>query len=381
MKKQKEAVNGKRISIQEKFSEARRAMSEAMVERDGEVDLVLTALICREHCLLVGAPGTAKSLLLDSLVGWVNDATLFKYLLTKYTEPMELFGPVDVENGCKSRITEGGIVEGHFVFLDEIFKAGSSILNTLLKLLNERTFKYFTQEISSPLRCCVAASNEWPDPNEGGKELAAMFDRFLLRKTVKNVSWPDGERLLMKKAINNDPCEPVYTSHITLKEIDQAHSEAMALDWSGEARKAFWKIREEIRNEKIYVGNRRLVKAFSAARAYAYLNGAKEVLPFHLSILQHVLWDDPSEDVVEKCRKIISKLSDPMGETISEKMAIMGSIMETCKPVEAATKLKSLREELEKIPADPRRDRAIAMVKMHLNDVMEKIVGVTMGVS
>src|SRR3954465_5285107 len=163
--------------VQAKFATTRKELSAALIERDDEVDLVLTALVAQEHVLLVGPPGCAKSLLLDSLLGWAGGKR-FSVLLTKFSVPEEVFGPVSLA-GLKEdryrRITTGKLPEADFAFVDEVFKASSAILNTLLKLLNERVYDAGDGEARPvPLKLCVAASNEWPG-TETAKELAALF--------------------------------------------------------------------------------------------------------------------------------------------------------------------------------------------------------------
>src|SRR5437660_7166312 len=129
--------------IQEKFAATRKELSAALIERDDEVDLVLTALVAQEHVLLVGPPGCAKSLLLDSLMSWMHGRR-FSILLNRFTTPEEVLGPISV-SGLKSdvyrRVTTGKLPEAELVFLDEIWKSSSAILNTLLKILNERTYE------------------------------------------------------------------------------------------------------------------------------------------------------------------------------------------------------------------------------------------------
>src|SRR3954447_22579395 len=121
-------------AIQGKFVATRKELSAALIERDDEVDVVLTALVCNEHPLLVGNPGTAKSLLLDSLMTWTSGRR-FAALMTKFTTPEEIFGPISVQ-GLKEdkyrRVTTGKMPESHLVYLDEIFKSSSAILNSLL---------------------------------------------------------------------------------------------------------------------------------------------------------------------------------------------------------------------------------------------------------
>src|SRR5262245_22380736 len=159
--------------IQAKFAAARRELADALIERDAEIDLCLTALVAREHVLLVGPPGCAKSLLLDSLLAWAG-GTKFSILLTKFSVPEEVFGPVSVA-GLKEdrfvRVTAGKLPEADFAYLDEVFKASSAILNTVLRLLNERTYDNGDGVPHRvPLKLCVAASNEWACP-ETGREL------------------------------------------------------------------------------------------------------------------------------------------------------------------------------------------------------------------
>src|SRR3954465_9663102 len=122
--------------VQAKFATTRKELSAALIERDDEVDLVLTALVAREHVLLVGPPGCAKSLLLEAVMRWLGGRT-FSCLLTKFTAPEELFGPISVA-GLKEdryrRVTAGKLPEADGCFLDEVFKGSSAILNTLLRV-------------------------------------------------------------------------------------------------------------------------------------------------------------------------------------------------------------------------------------------------------
>src|SRR5205823_1979953 len=129
--------------LQEKFTTMRRELSTALIERDEEIDLVLTALIAQEHVLLVGQPGCGKSLLLDSVMKWMHGRR-FSILFTKFTCPEEVVGPISIA-GLKEdkyrRVTTGKLPEAELAFLDEAFKGSSAILNTLLRILNERVFE------------------------------------------------------------------------------------------------------------------------------------------------------------------------------------------------------------------------------------------------
>lgn len=376
--------------LQTKFATFRNALNEALVERESEVDLVLTALVAREHPLLVGSPGTAKSLLLDSIAEWV-DSKPFSYLLTKFTDPMELFGPIDLESlkrGENKRNVTGYLPTTQVAFLDEIFKSSSAILNTLLKMLNERTFKYGQQELKCPLILCVAASNEWPN-SETMQELGALFDRFLLRKHVKQVS-SQGRKKLISKSILNSRCRPEGLDKISEKELYRANSEASLLSWSNEALEAFHSILDDLNREGIFPGDRRMFKGSQVARCSAWLDGAEEVRPEHLEILAHVLWVDPEEQP-RKCEEIVIRTANPLGALLrgleqqlfdverkaEEKLKTVGSAAERRGTIEEVIqKSKEIEQDLKTRKSSPLRDKVLGLVQDVKKGWSMKLIGV-----
>lgn len=356
-------------TIRDKFVRARRELSATLIERDEEVDLVLTALIANEHVLLVGPPGCGKSLLLDSLLTWAGGKK-FSILLNKFSVPEELFGPVSVA-GLKAdryiRIIVGRLPEADFAFVDEIFKASSAILNTLLKLLNERTFDAgdgVSKKV--PLKLCLAASNEWPAP-ETGKELAALFDRFTFRRAVCPILSRDGRKRLLWTADHT----PMFSATITAAEIEQAHRDAYSLPWSDDGKAALEMVIRELAKEGIQPGDRRQVKAVAAARAFAWLSGAEAVEPEHLEILASVLWDDPLEQPAA-CAKIIARVANPVGMRVSQLMLECEQILagadvrNLAQAAAAAAKLGEIDRQLAGLKGNGRLDRARAYLKEQL---------------
>jgi len=360
-------------SLQGKFGATRHELDEALIERDEEIDLVLTALIAQEHVLLVGPPGTAKSLLLDALARWL-DGRRFTALLTKFSQPEELFGPISLK-GLKEdrfvRVTTGKLPEAELVFLDEIWKASSAILNTLLRLLNERVFDAGDGAlVSVPLKICVAASNEWPQQFEGGKELHALFDRFTFRKSVRPILSAAGRQRLLWQRDH----APSLSTTITAAEIDQARREAHALPWSDEAREALETILRDLAKEGVQPGDRRQFKAVNAVQAFAWLNGADRVEPEHLEVLACVLWDDPHEQP-GKAAQVIAKIANPTGMRVNQLLLETEQILtETdaknlSQAATAAAKLGEIDKQLRGLKGNGRIERARAYVKEQIKKI------------
>lgn len=305
-------INKKQLAaIQAKFEDARHCMKLGLVDRDNEIDMLLTALLCGEHPLFVGDPGTAKSLMLDNLLEWLGDGTKFQVLFNRYTTPEEVFGPISVQglkNDVYRRITTGKLPEADVAFADEIFKANSAILNTMLRILNERMYDNGEGTFQKvPLKICVAASNEWPNEQNGGAELGALFDRFLFRTTVNRVERSQRERLLFRRDHGAKFNSTLSTAEL---ELAQSRVKEMANATSKEVQNTYLAILDNLNEKGIFPGDRRMFKGVQAAAAYAFLDGCDEVEIQHLVILQHVLWEDPTEQPAI-CADVCMKLANP----------------------------------------------------------------------
>lgn len=359
-----------------KFLQTRQELTDSLIERESEIDLVMTALICQEHVLFVGPPGTAKSMLADAIVSWLH-GDKFSVQLTKFSTPEDVFGPISVaglKNDEYRRITRGKMPEAHVAYVDEIFNASSAILNTLLQVLNERTYRNNGSLMQCPLLICIGASNSWPGDQEGGKELGALFDRFLFRKPVKSISHAKSiDRLLW----GPDPT-PKLSTQISGEEIHQATSSAQALPWSIPAKDAFQEIRHVAKKEGIQPGDRRLRKSVLAAQAFAWLNGAAEVEPDHLEILGHVLWDDPAEQPA-KLQQIVGKIANPVAMQVNSRLMEAEQIIAACDPrnlqaaFEACKKLGEIHRKLTAI-AGPKAATAADYVKTKAADIKKATV-------
>src|SRR3989440_8467747 len=164
------------------------------VGRDEVVDLIALAVVAGEHLFLHGPPGTAKSALIRQFAQGVR-GRYFEYLLTRFSEPNEVFGPIDLvrlREGTVATVTTGMLPEAEFVFLDELFNANSAILNNLLTVLNERVYRRGAETHRLPILSLFSASNHLPEDDA----LRALFDRFLLRCQVRNLKPDAMPRLL-----------------------------------------------------------------------------------------------------------------------------------------------------------------------------------------
>lgn len=345
----------KAATLRNTFALARQELAVALIERDDEIDLVLTALVANEHVLLVGPPGCGKSLLLDTVLAWTG-GTKFSILFTKYSTPEEVVGPVSLsalKEDKYVRVTTGKLPEADYAFLDEVYKASSAILNVLLKLLNERVYDAGDGVVRTvPLKLCLAASNEWASPDTG-KELAAISDRFLLRKTVSPIRSHVGRQRLLWSRDH----VPKLSTSITTAEVEDARQQALALPWSAEAKEALEAILKELAKEGVQPGDRRQFKTVGAVRAFAYLNGADEVRPEHLEVAQHCLWDSPEEQP-QKVAQVIARIANPTGMRVTQ-------LLLEAEQVLAAADVRSLAEAAKAAAKLAEIDRQFAGLKGH----------------
>ncbi len=283
----------------------RAELRSILIERNDEIDCALIAMLSRQHVLLLGPPGTAKSLLGELLAQGLQAKT-FTRLLTKHTVPEELFGPYSLaglENDRYERKTSGYLPEAEVAILDEIFKANSAILNALLTLLNERKFDNGTRREDCPLEFCLGMSNETPQDDS----LGALYDRFVLRRWVEYISDEDHFRTMLLAP------KQTVTTHLTGDEIAVLRAAVDAVKIPAEVITALIAIRNELAQKGIQPSDRRYRSAITLVRATAVLDGRDEASPDDLLVLKDCLWDNP-DDAAEVTSVVISKASPDLNE-------------------------------------------------------------------
>ena len=306
----------------DELSEVRRkvaailsALDLAFVEREREARLVLLAVLAGHHALLLGPPGTAKSLLARGLAMALEvpggAARTFEYLLTRFTHPDELFGPISLE-GLKQedyrRVTDGYLPAAEVAFLDEIFKANSAILNSLLGIVNERVFHCGRHRVAVPLIAMIGASNEPPDP-EGG--LGALYDRFLVRLTVEPIA--DGERFLAMALGEVPPLEVSSADRLTLGELLAVRVAARGVAVPERVRRALLVLRAGLSALTVPVSDRRWRQAVELLKVAALVSGRSAVVLADLTLASCVL-GDPVEDagqVRQALKRALEAGADP----------------------------------------------------------------------
>jgi MoxR-like ATPase len=259
------------------------------VARDEVVDLIALATVAGEHLFLYGPPGTAKSLLVRQFAGALH-CRYFEYLLTRFSEPNELFGPIDLvrlREGVVATVTSGMLPEAEFAFLDELFNANSAILNNLLTVLNERVYRRGAETHRLPLLCAFAASNHLPEDDA----LLALFDRFLLRVKVDSLPTPQLPALLAAGwSIERDGTAELRTGEApTADDLRRLAQEARAVEL-GKVLPAYADAVTKIRDLGVALSDRRAVKVLKLIAASAVMSGRAEANISDLWVLRYV-WD------------------------------------------------------------------------------------------
>ncbi|MFF8770696.1 AAA family ATPase [Kitasatospora sp. NPDC015120] len=245
------------------------AAGRGMVDRETVAEVVALCAVAGEHLLVVGPPGTAKSQAVRRVAGQFG-GRYFEYLLGRFTEPNELFGPVDLRSLREGRVefeTAGMLPEAEIAFLDEVFLGSTAVLNTLLGLLNERVFRRGGTVLASPLRVCVGAANHLPeDP-----ALAAFADRFLARVFVEPVADARLEELLEAGRRPAAP-PPAGAAGDVLGALDRLADAARGCDLDGVTPLLATALRR-LRAAGVPVGDRRAVRSQRLVAAAAVLDG------------------------------------------------------------------------------------------------------------
>ena len=330
----------------ERFKQLLGEMNRGIYEKETEISLSLLAALAGESIILLGPPGVAKSMVARQLKTAFREAQSFEYLMSRFSTPDEIFGPVSIQklktSDTYERAVEGYLPTADVVFLDEIWKAGPAIQNTLLTVINEKIFRNGNREMHLPLKLLVAASNELPAKGEG---LEALWDRFVIRIESRPIKLEKNFRaMLLEVKSEEQRASEVKSEERGVKEQssaaeEKANSNAIIAEeyaeWTERIDKigvkievldAISAIRKSLRavnvdeaaeRRNIYVSDRRWKNIVRLLRTSAFMQDREEVDICDLLPIYHCLWQEPEErDAIRNI--VIRALFSPFADKLVE---------------------------------------------------------------
>ncbi|MBS1573339.1 MAG: AAA family ATPase [Bacteroidetes bacterium] len=300
-----------------KVNKLLEALNEGVFEKEVAIRLSLLTSIAGESIFFLGLPGVAKSLIARRLKFAFKDAKSFEYLMNRFSTPDEVFGPISVtelQQDNYKRIVENYLPDAEIVFLDEIWKAGPAIQNTLLTVLNEKVFRNGKEEIKVKLKGLISASNELPSETDGhGDSVDALWDRFLIRLVISGVEDEGNFNSMisddLKPTVDNVSPELKITDEEYQKwntEIDTVKIPNEVFQVIGVIRKKIQEVNNGLADGKkeVYVSDRRWRKIIRILRTSAFLNDRKEVDLMDCFLIKDCIWTDETE--IQKVEDIVA---------------------------------------------------------------------------
>lgn len=312
----------------ERFKQLLGEMNRGIYEKETEISLSLLAALAGESIILLGPPGVAKSMVARQLKTAFRDAQSFEYLMSRFSTPDEIFGPVSIQklktSDTYERAMEGYLPTADVVFLDELWKAGPAIQNTLLTVINEKIFRNGNREMHLPLKLLVAASNELPAKGEG---LEALWDRFVIRIESRPIKLEKNFRAMLLESHADFADNADFSDlKITAEEYAEWAEKICKIGVKEEVLDAISAIRKSLRavnvdeaaeRRNIYVSDRRWKNIVRLLRTSAFMQDREEVDICDLLPIYHCLWQEPEErDAIRNI--VIRALFSPFADKLVE---------------------------------------------------------------
>ena len=309
------------MSIHVKLKKLGEHLESGLVGRRDHARMLLLAAVAGENALLFGPPGTAKSLLARRLKDcFADEVRYFECLLTKFSMPEEVFGPVSLkglEKDIFRRVYDRYMPGAGVAFIDETFKANSAILNSMLTILNEREFDTGNERIKVALRCVVGASNEMPKE----AELEALYDRFIIRMRVDRLQ--DEDQLTRFLTNTAEYVAPEASLRLTKAELEAIAKAAKALPVDAPVIELLVELREWCHGKGIKISDRRLVKIRHLLQVAATTSGRESASLSDAWVIRHCAWDDFNTDQAEKLAEWLDSRIDKQQHNLSGLRALV----------------------------------------------------------
>ena len=309
------------MKIHEKLKKLGEHLEGGLVDRRDHARMLLLAAVAGENAILFGPPGTAKSLLARRLKDcFAEEVRYFECLLTKFSMPEEVFGPVSLkglEQDIFRRVYDRYMPGAGVAFIDETFKANSAILNSMLTILNEREFDTGNERIKVPLRCVVGASNEMPKE----AELEALYDRFIIRMRVDRLQ--DEEQLTRFLTNTAEYVAPEASLRLTKAELEAIAKAAKALAVEVPVIELLVELREWCHGKGIKISDRRLVKIKQLLQVAAVTSGRESTSLSDAWVIRHCAWDDFTSGQSEKLAEWLDSRIDKQQHNLSGLRALV----------------------------------------------------------
>ena len=301
----------------------RASLNDAFLERTEIIDGVIASIITEQNCFLFGAPGTGKSELVRQIANGFNGCKFFGYLLSPTTDPSELYGPVAVSKLLEDEYTrdiKGYLPDSNIAFLDELFRGSSAVLNSLLQVLNERTFNNGKELVQTKIKSVVAATNSFPSE----ESLQAFCDRFLFRPTIEGLKKPTSKRKLYDWALSGN--RPSVKSDLTIESLQILKQEADEVKVSDEFIDIFTECMDMLESRGMVISDRRRVQILKFLRGWAIVQGDDTLHPDYLhQTLHHIVYQ--SEEDLETIKEVVDQVVPTADQFIRSLKKASGGIM------------------------------------------------------
>lgn len=297
-----------------KFQKIEDEMNEFFIERRNVIRGLLVALLSEQNVVFIGPPGTSKSMMVKELslrLRGDSDEDYFEWLMTKFSKPEEIMGPMMIEELIKGTVKFNPaykLPKAKIAYLDEVFKANSSILNSLLTALNEKVVYNDNKPMDIPLQMLVGTSNEIPSD----ESLKALYDRFRIRFETEYIKEPQH----LKSLLDLDYSEIKREGTFSLSDLDEARKQINFVSFPDEKKEILCKIIYSLDNIKCRPSDRTINQVTKILKAECWMNGKIEIDESDMEFLEHCFWEEPKRR--KEIRSTILGIVNPLADNVLE---------------------------------------------------------------